>query len=303
MDSNQNLDTTVDQVSQLKSLLNSGVIKGDVIQQEVSSTPVFDSVAELEEYANKYDEEQSEKYGVPVYTVTRNNFPSGLFSITFKEALFKDRREATRLYPSAKVGYSLEELLLANQIIAIDFSNIENEVEYRRQPINKLSELTASDNSYLLSVFLSTATLNGEMSAEIKNKTEKVLQDPSFNGTYTITAAEMPTQSFSVTFKEPVGHDRFEIEKLYPGASDKNCGYSSEEMLFARQVIGINGQTPNRQGKETVSILNEWSHIDVQYAVAVFTSIFSMTEEKSDESRVLGKSFLQKRKNRAMKSR
>jgi hypothetical protein len=302
MDINQNLDTTVDQVNQLKDLLNSGLIKGEVVQQEVSNAPVIKSEKELEDYANAYDEEQSEIHGVPVYTVTKNNFPSGLHSITFKEALFKDRREATRLYPSAKVGYSLEELLLANQIIAVNFHNIENDVEYRRQPISKLSQLTASDNSYLLSVFLSTATLSSEMSAEIKNKTEKVLQDPNFNGTYAITADEMPTHSFSVMFKEPVGEDRFTIEKLYPGASDKNCGYSSEEMLFANQIVSIDGQPINRQGKEIVSTLNNWSHIDVQYAVAVFTSIFALTEEKSDESRGLGKSFLQKRRNRAMKS-
>jgi hypothetical protein len=303
MDSNQNLDTTVEQVNQLKNLLNSGVIAGQVIQQEVPSAPVINSESELQDYANAYDEEQTEKYGVPVYTVTKNNFPSKLTSITFKEALFEDRREATRLYPSARVGYSLEELLLANQIIAMDFNNIENEIDFRRQPINKLAVLTSSDNAYLLSVFLSTATLSSEMSADIKNKTEKVLQDPYFNGTYTVTAEDMPTQSFSVTFKEPVGQDRFDVEKLYPGASDKQCGYSSEEMLFAHQIIAINGQPVNRQGKELISILNKWSHIDVQYAVAVFTSIFSLTEEKSDESRVLGKSFLQKRKSRSVKGR
>lgn len=291
----------LDKLQQLASVLNEGGKPLTVIDAPVNN--VQDSVEDLAEFAEQYDTNLSEEMGVPVYTILKTETPSGLFSITFKEATFEDRREATRMYPASKVGYTLEELLLANMILSINFNRVDKEPNNIRNPIQKLAIFPASDTSYILSTFLAVVTLSPEMSARIKSNTEKVLQDPSFKGIYTITDSEMPTGSFSVTFAEPTSNDRWEAEKIYPGSEDRQCGYSLEELIFAKQITAINGNAVNRQVKETVSILNKWSHIDLQYAVATFTNLFNLSEEKSSSSRSLGKSFLEKRKSRITRNR
>lgn len=287
-------------IDQLKQFINSSANDGQVIEatSEVITSWQNLSDVKLQEYAEEYDQELSLELQVPVYTITKDNFPSQLFSLTFKEPLFEDRREATRMYPTGKVGYSLEELLLANMVLAINFERVDNNTEFRRNPISKFNGLPDSDKSYMLSTFLTVATLNDELSASIKNKTDKVLQDPTFKGTYCIPAVDMPTASFSLAFKEPLADDRFTVERLYPGASDKQCGYTLEEMLCVHQITHIDGVAVKSNDRELINIFSKWSHIDVQYAVATFSSIFGLTAEKSDQSRILGKSFLAKRKAR-----
>lgn len=258
---------------------------------------------ELRLFADNYDTELSAQLGVPVYTIVKHDLPSNLYSVTFKEASFDDRKEATRMFPTTKVGYSLEELLLSNMIVSINYERIDTDPDNIRNPIHKLSVFPSSDTSFILSTFLSVITLSAEMSSRIKSNTEKVLQSPSFNGTYTITDAQLPTGSFSITFTEPTSNDRWEAEKTYPGSEDRQCGYSLEELIFARQITLINDKPVNKQTRESISVLSGWAHIDVQYAVSTFTNLFNLSEENSATSKTLGKSFLEKRKHRIAKSR
>lgn len=300
-----NMSDNLDKLQQIAQTLHQSGKSVEYISEteNVPSFPQDITEDELRAFAEQYDKELSEELGVPVYTIVKYDLPSTLCSVTFKEALFADRKEATRMYPTSKVGYSLEELLLANMILSVNFTRIDKEPDNIRNPIHKLAVFPSSDTSYILSTFLSVVTLSPEMSAKIKSNSEKILQNSSFNGTHTITENEFPTGSLSVTFTEPTSNDRWEAEKTYPGSDDRQCGYSLEELIFAKQITAINGKPVTRQVKETINLLNEWSHIDLQYAVATFTNLFNLSEEKSNSSRNLGKSFLEKRKARITKSR
>lgn len=298
------MSDNLDKLQQLSQALSQGGKPMEYVQEQASNAGDAYNLSEdeLRAFADDYDTKLSQELGCPVYTIVKHDLPSNLYSVTFKEAYFKDRRSATRQYPTSKVGYSLEELLLANMIISINFERIDENADNIRNPINKLAIFPSSDTSYILSTFLSISTLSAEMSGLIKSNTEKVLQSSSFNGTHTISQDELPTGSFSVTFTEPTSNDRWNAEKTYPGSEDRQCGYSLEELIFAKQIVAINGESVSKQSKETINLLNDWSHIDVQYAVASFTNLFNLSEEKSNASKTLGKSFLEKRKNRIVKS-
>jgi hypothetical protein len=299
------MSDNLDKLQQLSQVLAQSGKQMEYVQEQapVQSEANNLSEDELRAFAENYDAQLSQELGCPVYTIVKHDLPSNLYSVTFKEAYFKDRKDATRQYPTSKVGYSLEELLLSNMIYSINFERIDTEPDNVRNPINKLAIFPSSDTSYILSTFLSISTLSPEMSGQIKSNTEKVLQSPGFNGTHTISQDELPTGSFSITFTEPTSNDRWNAEKTYPGSEDRQCGYSLEELIFAKQIVAIDGQSVARQSKEAINLLNDWSHIDVQYAVATFTNLFNLSEEKSNSSKVLGKSFLEKRKNRITKSR
>jgi hypothetical protein len=298
------MSDNLDKLQQLSQVLSQGGKPMEYVQEQVSNQSDASSLSEdeLRAFADDYDTKLSQELGCPVYTIVKYDLPSNLYSVTFKEAYFKDRRSATRQYPTSKVGYSLEELLLANMILSINFERIDENADNIRNPINKLAIFPSSDTSYILSTFLSISTLSAEMSGLIKSNTEKVLQSPSFNGIHTISQDELPTGSFSITFTEPTSNDRWNAEKTYPGSEDRQCGYSLEELIFAKQIVALNGEPVSKQSKETINLLNDWSHIDVQYAVASFTNLFNLSEEKSNASKTLGKSFLEKRKNRIVKS-
>lgn len=218
--------------------------------------------------------------------IEASELPSGKYQIGLVEPTFKDRRDAARRLPSnpdSRVGYSLEQLLLSMSILEVNNQPVR---EDPRDPICNIRYLAPEDSQYLLTTFLEAFTLSEELADDVR-AFSKELKDSS-NIIYTIPKDKMPCGLFSVTFRAPSTGDQIDIDRRYPGA-DSNCGYSSEEMLFAAMLTHIDGKEITERPKEIISIIDSWFHIDAQYALAAFLNINYLNKEQRLSAKDLGK--------------
>jgi len=226
-----------------------------------------------------------------IITIEADQLPSKKLAIGLVEPTFRDRRDAAKRIPvnaDARVGYSLEQLLLSMSIVQINGRQLR---EDPRDPICNIRYLKPEDSQYLLTAFLEAFTLTEELSAEVKqlSQTLKDLHTP----TYTIPKDRLPNELFSVTFKSPTTGDQIDIDRRYPGA-DAGCGFSSEEMLFAACITAIDGkqvETP----KDIISLCDSWPHIDFQYCMGVFLNLVFIDREQRHDAQSLGKQLRRKK--------
>lgn len=221
-----------------------------------------------------------------IFTIPAEKMPSKAFSVSFKEPLFKDRREVSRRYTNTtRVGYSMEELLLASCLTGINGNDLP---AIPRDPLQYLKDMPHVDGQYLLAVFLSMFTLDNELSEIAKSHGSDM--KVSLNETHTIARELMPLQEFSVTFRTPTLGDRMDIDRRYPGA-DSNCGYSLEEMLFAHSLLAVNGEAITEHPKDVITLLDNWKHLDAQFAMAIFMNAVTIDNQDSQDAKSLGKSL------------
>jgi hypothetical protein len=219
------------------------------------------------------------------FTISAESMPTKSYSVTFREPLFKDRREASRRYPGQQAGYSMEELLLATCITGI---NNQPFPPIPRDPIQNYKELPLVDGQYLLAVFLGMFTLDQELSDQAKELGTKFKLTPSFNNC--VNKEDMPLKEFSVSFRPAQAYDRIENDRRYPGANS-NCGYSLEEMLFADCITAVDGEPISNKPKDVISLIDDWKHIDAQFAIAVFINTVTIDENDTKQAKSLGKSL------------
>lgn len=219
-----------------------------------------------------------------LYTIEAANLPSRAHSVTFREPLFKDRREASRRMPpdDTNIGYSLEQLLLATCIEGIDGHSYP---PIPRDPISKLRDFSPADTQFLVAVFLEMFTLGDELSETVKSLSEELKSGIGMS--YTIPKEYMPSGNFSVTFRGPTTGDQIDTDRRYPGA-DSNCGYSLEEMLFASSLTHVNGEAVEPQ-KDPIVVLDPWTHIDAQFALSVFLNVSFIDRNTRAGAKSLGK--------------
>lgn len=225
------------------------------------------------------------------FTISADQLPSNLFSVTFREPTFQDRREASKRFPSGKVGYAMEELLLA---LCLEGFNGEPFPPIPRDPIQSLRELPLPDSQFLMSTFMGMFTLDQELSDAAKAL--GLQMKGAFQRTYTIPKESMPLSSFSVTFRTPLLNDRMVAERNYPGA-DSNCGYSLEELLFAQCLIAKDGTGVEAPSKDIITLLDDWKHLDAAFAISVFINASTIDTQDNQNAKSLGKSL---RKNKAL---
>ena len=228
------------------------------------------------------------------FTIEASQLPSKLYSVTLEEPTFKDRRDAAKKLPSnpdSKIGYSLEQLLLSMCITQIDGRPIKTDP---RDPIYNIRGFSPEDTQFLLTIFLEAFTLNDDLADDVRLLSEELKKDNT-SGIYTIPKERMPNQEFSVTFKCPTTGDQIDIERKYPGA-DSNCGYTSEELLFAAMISHVEGVAVP-ESKDYISLLDGWTHIDAQYALGVFLNLCYISKEKRSTAKELGKSLRSKGKD------
>jgi hypothetical protein len=222
------------------------------------------------------------------FVIDAGALPSKKFSVTIEEPTFKDRRDAAKKLPSnpdSKIGYSLEQLLLSMSISKINNRPIK---EDPRDPIYNIRGFSPEDTQFLLTTFLEAFTLNDELADDVRNLSQD-LRANNTNNIYTIPSDRMPNQLFSVTFGCPTTGDQIDIERKYPGA-DSNCGYTAEELLFAAMVTHVDGKEVSPT-KDYISLLDEWTHIDAQYALGVFLNLCYINREERNAAKELGKSL------------
>jgi hypothetical protein len=81
------------------------------------------------------------------------------------------------------------------------------------------------------------------------------------------------------------------LERKYPG-NDSNCGYTFEEMLFAASLTHIDG-VPVDSPRDVITLLDEWRHIDAQFALTVFINAVTIDRQEVKDAKHLGKLLLE----------
>jgi hypothetical protein len=223
-----------------------------------------------------------------IFTIPPEKLPSKAFSITFKEPTFGDRREVTRRFPAgSRPGYTLEQMLLATSITAINGQDIEKGIP--RDPTYILREMPQVDEQYLRSVFMSMFAIDDEQVSQTREIGLKLRA--TFSPQYTITRGEMPSHLLSVTFANITAGERMQLERVYPGV-DSNCGYSFEEMLFASSITAVDGNPVEKlKPKDAITLLDSWSHLDAQFAISVYVNTVMIDREDAEDAKALGKSL------------
>jgi hypothetical protein len=221
-----------------------------------------------------------------IFTIPPEKLPSKVFSISFREPTFGDRREVTRRFPAgSRPGYSLEQMLLACSVTAVNDQAIDKSVP--RDPLHILREMPQLDEQYIRSVFLAMFAIDDEMVSQTRELGLRLRA--TYAAQYTISKADMPSHLFSVTFANLSSGERMELERVYPGA-DSNCGYSFEEMLFAASITAIDGQAVERhKPKDAINLLDDWPHLDAQFAISVYVNTVMIDREDAEDARTLGK--------------
>lgn len=225
------------------------------------------------------------------FTLEKEQLPSKLYSITFREPNYGDYRQARKRYPveryagdpSAKVSYSLEELLFAMCMEKIDGQDL---LANPRDISERLAPFPIPDRQFLLTLFLELFFISRDHAQSARDLAEKLSTQPVF--TFDIGKHELPTGKVGFGFRAPNTGTQMEVDRRYQGPSQNGC--SLEEMLFAYCLQSINGDKIELP-KDTISILDDWDIVDVQWASTLFINMFTIDDEQSQEAKKLAKSL------------
>ncbi len=105
---------------------------------------------------------------------------------------------------------------------------------------------------------------------------------------FTLDADKIPSKSFSVSFREPLFEDRIAAQRA-AGTDEKNG--TVQELLLSLCLTAINGQPLNTVPRDPMSYYRDMKHLDAQFLLGVFTSMFYLQKEDGDRARQLGMNF------------
>jgi len=222
------------------------------------------------------------------FTIPKDKFPSKKFDVVIKEPQFKDRRVAFERHPGRQATYTVQELLLASCLSTVNGVAVPDS----RDVLDNLKGLPHKDGQFLLSVFMSLFQLDDEEQKRAKDICQIFYE--TAGEFVTIDKEDMPTKQFSIAFRLPTFNDRRLVTSLYP-KSEADSGYSFEELFFSNCLTKVGAtsiQEPNkRSASSSISVLDHWSLIDVQFALTVFLTLTSLDQKENDEATDLGKSL------------
>jgi hypothetical protein len=231
----------------------------------------------------------------PVITIEAQEIPSKKYSIGLVEPLFEERRLASKRMPTAnsgqKVGYTTTQLMLAMCIKEVNGTPIKLDP---RDPVAILRELPTDDTQFLLATFVSAFTLNDNLAEEVK-EFSTTLKDGNQTGYFTIPKTKLPNSYGDIIFRRPRTDDEIKVQKRYPG-EETNPGYSTAELFFAECITTIDGVEIEKP-KDMITMFDNWSLVDQQYAQAVFNNIAYIANEDYEKAEDLGKNLRDRLKN------
>jgi hypothetical protein len=220
----------------------------------------------------------------PVFTIEAEQIPSKSFSVSFREPLFEDRIAALRAAGTDEKNGTVQELLLSLCLTAIN-GNPLNVVP--RDPMGYYRDMQHLDAQFLLGVFTSMFYLQKEMGDQARQTGMQFKL--AISQSYTIPAADTPSGSHSITFRNPTLGDRIRLEKVYPG-NNSDCGYYLDELLFAGSLAAVDG-APVQTTRDLISTISKWRFLDVQYALTVFINTVTLDDTDAKNVVDLGKSL------------
>lgn len=225
----------------------------------------------------------------PVITIEAQEIPSNKFSIGLVEPLFEERRLASKRMPSAnsgqKVGYTVTQLMLAMCIKEVNGHPVKLDP---RDPVAILRQLPTDDAQFLLATFVSAFTVDDNLAESIKEFSTH-LKETNTTPFFTIPKHKLPNNYGDIIFRRPTTDDEIKTQRRYPG-EETNPGYSTSEMFFAECITSIDGEEIEKP-KDLITIFDDWTLIDQQYAQSVFNNITYIDTQDYDKAEELGKNL------------
>lgn len=219
--------------------------------------------------------------------IEAQEMPTQSFSILLEEPTFEVRRDAAKRMPSnpeTRAPFSLEQAMLAMCISEYDGVKVPKDL---KDPLDVIKNMAPKDLQFLLNIFIEAFTLTDEVADDAKRVAEGLMKEAS--AVYTIAKELMPTQKFSLSFRSPTANDEFEANRKFPGAAAQP-GYTREELILASCITHIEGKLVE-EVKNPIDRLNEWDHIDAQFALGVFLTVSYLDQEGRTKAAELGKKF------------
>lgn len=229
-----------------------------------------------------------------IITIEAQDMPTKAFSIALEEPNFKVRKQAAQLMPSnpdSNPGFTLEQAMIALSIREISGKPVQQKV---KDPLDVIKNFMPKDLQFLLSYFVSAFTLTDDLADDAKRLAKSMLEQPI--PSFVIPKEDMPTESFSVTFRRPTINDEMVVNRLFPGAQAQP-GFTREEMLMTYCITHVDGK-PVTQTKAIIDLIDDWYHIDTQFLFGVFLNVAYLEPEDRSRAVEMGKQ-LRKRKRKS----
>lgn len=218
--------------------------------------------------------------------IPSDEMPTGLFSVDIAEPTFKERVEATKRVPeNSNMGYSMPQLMLSMCLKKVANKKVTFQ---NKDPIANIRPMGTRDQQFIVSVFTGAFFLDEELVEDVKSLANELrgLDKQEF---YTIPSSRIPSGTVSVSFKTPSTGNQIDLDRRYPG-NNQQVGYSFEEFYFANLITHINGEEVDKK-VSPIDMLQTWSNLDVEYAVAVFLQMNFIDKEVRDKATELGKKW------------
>jgi hypothetical protein len=217
------------------------------------------------------------------FTVSKDELPSGSYSITLRAPLFKDYRLAKKRYPQpdqqrgqANVPYSFEELMLAMCIEAINGVPLDT---IPKDMAERLEPFPIADRQYLMLLFIEMFFVSVDQAQSARDEAEEARKQVKLD--YRIDESKIPSGNASIGFKSPNTRVQFEVDRMYKGV--QRSGLSLEETLLSYCTTDLDGKPKAENSLET--LFDEWEIADVQFVTGLFVNLFTINDENSEKAR------------------
>jgi hypothetical protein len=223
------------------------------------------------------------------FEITKEMLPTGKVSVVMRKPLYQDLRKARRNYPfdrneSSRVGYMVDDLLLAAQIVSINGQSVEG----CRDTIDRLKSIPAADRQALSSLMVEMFFLTKEKANEALDKARAARIIPQEY--YDVLTEESPNKSLACRFMDPSSEAQMQCEQRFTTVNKHGCGL--EEFMFAYCLINLNGADVSFE-KDRLNLLDHCEIADVQYAVNFFVGLSSLDEDSRSDLKKHAHSLLQ----------
>lgn len=212
--------------------------------------------------------------------IDKAQLPSQQYSITFEIPNYGVYRSARRRYPEReRAPYSVEELMLAMSMKEINDQPLESQP---RDMVDRLEPFPIKDRQFLTIALTEIFFLTKEQATAAKELAEHLSK--GYQPTYKIPKGKFPSPNLSIEFNTPSTGVQFQADKKYNGMAEMGC--SLEEFLLAYCLSSVNSN-PVEQPKDIISVLDNWTIADVQFAATVFINMFTIGDGDMDDAKKL----------------
>ena len=236
------------------------------------------------------------------FEIPAESFPTGQYSVTLKEPLFKDRMEAFNEYPQGtQCGYTVQELLIAKCLIAINGEKITGGTA-SHQLIDNIKSMHHKDYQHMLAVFMTLTQLSDEDQALVKSISQQYAR--SLDPEVSISKESMPSGLHNVRFFLPKVDGKIRCQAMMGDSTEADLGYSFEELFCAYSLLTVDNQglpsSRNRSKESLINLFAEFPLVDANFTLSVFLSLTAMNRNEADKSIDLGKGLRAQNHDRSL---